>query len=808
MKKLTTFHHKIIALLAILAISVFANAHTAQAETYNATRSAVVRAQVYVRDVNPPTAPELLAPFNSQRPYCERTPIFSWRDATDDEGITAYNFDLNGTWYNGSAYNFSQYITGEIDNDTVQVWHEDGIWYLQLKNYLNWGTYSWYVTAYDTVNSTSSPSWNINLDKNECNLGCQTANLINQVEFQAPNGNINSRRPAIVLKYKDVALISAEVNVNNQLVLGNLNLTTSYNAPTYTVNLNQSERKIIIQPNYDYLPNNTNQYLMKLVLRDNNNCAFSPATHQLIYGGANEGSGGESGGGGTTQQPSDEALIPFLISPENESTNDGPVTQFSWGICSPSEQITQQVFYLDKENFATLNMQDQETNTYSYKVQEVEDNQCSGGRATLFSLVLKENLNANDPNNNDDWHRWSVAATGNNGLKMSSATWRFRFFPEGTAIYSWCNSLETCTSGTLKQCLANGSNCYYNDKQECLSNAELDCGPNPPLRTYFWCTGSSNCKQGGLADCGQSGKNCFLKQEQCQEQAAAECGGEALYFSCTTALTCELTDLATCNASGGPCYRQDNDNQRCPANVKNQCQAMGGIFGGTFFNNLVDFPGNGFVLLQKLNLPENALQNLQNWFANIMPWLSLLLLLPCIILICLFPLAKGLIFNARTGEAIQNAVVTVKNALGETIGQTLSDKFGRFPAMKLPKGQFQLVAQAPAYIFPSQTPDPEKKQGGDYYLGQTFTVKNGWNNLPAYQIPLDPTENTAMEKMTFSDWWRRASLRFSNCVSLLWPAAFIIALLITYFYPSVFNLIISGLFVLSWLRKNLAQKTI
>ncbi|MDO5561356.1 MAG: carboxypeptidase-like regulatory domain-containing protein, partial [bacterium] len=464
-------------------------------------------------------------------------------------------------------------------------------------------------------------------------------------------------------------------------------------------------------------------------------------------------------------------------------------------------------FYLDKQVFATLGMQNQDTNAYTYTVQEKEDNECPGGIATIFTLTLKENLKANNPDNNDDWHRWSVTATGSNDLAMQSATWRFRFFPEGTAIYSWCNSLETCTSGTLKQCLANGSNCYYNDKQQCLNNAELDCGPNPPMRTYFWCTGDSNCVQGALANCGESGKNCFLKQEQCQEQAQTECGGEALYFSCTTALTCNLTDLATCNANGGPCYRQDGVGG-CPTSIKNQCQAQGGIFGGTFFNNLVDFPGNGFVLLQKLNLPTSALQNLQNWFAHIMPWLSLLLLLPCIIIAFIFPIAKGLIFNARTGEAIENVIVTIKNALGETIGQTLSDKFGRFTAMKLPKGQFQLVAQAPAYTFPSQTPDPKKQTGGAYYLGQTFTVKNGWNNLPSYQIPLDPTENTPMEKMTFSDWWRRTGLRFSNCVSFLWPVAFVLAVLITYFYPSVFNLIISGLFILSWLRKNMAQKAI
>ncbi|MDO5561876.1 MAG: hypothetical protein Q4G02_03865, partial [bacterium] len=342
MKNFITFQHKIVTLFIVLILSVFTNAHLTQAETYNATVSAVVRAQVYVRDVNPPTAPELLAPFNSQRPYCERTPIFSWKDATDDEGVTGYNFNLDGTWYNGSTYDFSQHITGEIDNETVQVWHEDGVWYLQLKNYLNWGNYSWYVTAYDTVNSTSSPSWNINLDKSECNLGCQTANLIQQVEFQAPNGNISSRRPAIVLKYKNVALVNAEIHVNNQLVLGNLNLTSSYNAPTYTVNLNPSESKIIIQTNYDYLPSNTNQYLMKLVLYDNNNCAFSPAAHQLIYGGGTS----ESSGSGTPAQPNDEALIPFLITPENESTSNEPVTQFSWGICSPSQQIAQQVFYL------------------------------------------------------------------------------------------------------------------------------------------------------------------------------------------------------------------------------------------------------------------------------------------------------------------------------------------------------------------------------------------------------------------------------------------------------------------------------
>lgn len=799
---------KLFLLSALILTGLFLFSLKTEAQPITEESTTYFSAEVVLPDDNQPTAPVLHSPADKSVLY-QQTPVFTWYESQDDQKVLGYFFHLSSQ-AGESVYNFQKNITDPETNSDYRVWYENGLWYLQLLSPLPWDQYHWEVTAYDYSYQVKSQTWSLTLQKREpptnkdtttpgLTFDCQKDSLIGKIHLLSPKDSLSTAKPALVFSFPQGAKpLKADIYLNEQLIFAQVSLVASYQNSSYLVNLDQGQERIIIQPLHEFIDlSQENQ--IKVIFTDTDNCQTALTGGLLLTDGS---------------QPEQTVIIPQLISPQHNSVGSDRITNFSWKINSPLSHLQKQVFFLNNRGLFTLGPNSQDNDDYTYQIEDF-------GHYVQFLLKLKKNqyqledelflFQPNDPSNPQDYYSWSITALGKNNYQTKSSTWRFRFFPKLTGQYAWCTDKQSCTSGTLADCLKSGKNCYYQDQNLCLTQAKVDCGDKPPQKTYYWCDNQERCLAGTLQTCAQSGRNCYIGDlyQECQKNAAQECGDEGQYFWCHSNLTCQTGSLQECANSGKDCYKQNSPRQTCPAEVRTHCQPVGGPLTKTFWGQFISLPFNLFDWWQNLGLSWSQVQALEEFLARNMPFVSLAIFLPLALLFIFFPRPKGLVFNQKNRQGCQGSLVIVQKD-GQFYQASLTDKYGFYDGFRLPKGKYQLIVAHPYLIFPSQTKELRKNQKY-FYQGEVFQSRSQFFSFITYQIPLDlPKEQKAKalaKKFLTQDLfgWRLLLSKIANSLYFCWPLAFLLHLFLTLLYPSLLNFIILAIFVLGGLARLLAK---
>ncbi|MBQ6438110.1 hypothetical protein IJJ12_01860, partial [bacterium] len=392
-------------------------------EYYTADDDGELKAEVVIYDLHPPTAPELLTPANGSETCLGTTP-FSWREATDNKAVTAYKFSLTGTLTSGEGYNWEKSFGGAIETEEFQVWKENGVFYLRLKNKLGFGSYRWQVTASDSSNNSTESGWqNFEYTLKKCRQECIGSSETGKISLVSPKNSIDSRSPAINFVYTGSTLpVSFDVEVDGTAVFSEIPAVSS-NTARYTVSHTLSSKNVIFQPLFAYLPekSGTQSYAITVTVYLDDGCVASAQVTAELTGG------------------SAQALVPQLISPSDDTVDSVPITTFVWDIADPSGILTGQIFTLNGVNLFNLGTQATETDDYTLSVQEITGGDL--GKTSRCNLTLKKTsytvggqkvgILTNNGNDSNDWNRWQVTAqarqTGSEAPALASPVWRFRY---------------------------------------------------------------------------------------------------------------------------------------------------------------------------------------------------------------------------------------------------------------------------------------------------------------------------------------------------------------------------------------------
>ncbi len=807
----------------LLAAPTFAQTYTHTNNSTIGSYQTVFRAQIINQRV-PPTAPILQNPLDNPSNFCDRQPIFSWAETISVTGPYTYTFNLSGRLENSQVYNFSQNLNQNLDTADFRAWQENGIWYLQLKNSLEFGQYNWSVTVTDPNNlSASSSTYSFVLDSEICTYDCERDSIFTSVNFTAPNGIINSLRPAIVFTYpENTSPKSMEVIVDEIGLIKNIDLSKTHTTPEYTLTLDQPLRQITLQMHQDYLPpKNPDQatWDIKLLLTDHSNCNLLSPINQLQAS--------------SSLTCTSNALNPLLISPSSDflTPDNQKITNFSWSLCARESDLVSQIFTLNGQDY-DLNPNNPDTSAFSWtKSYESSGDLCLGPQLN-YQLTLTDPtlVTLNDPLDSNDWNRWSISTTACNNLSATSLTYRFRTFPESGGDYHWCSDDTTCTSGTLAECAASGKNCYFQDQPLCLTQAALDCSTDPtqptPGKAYFWCQDQSQCVAGTLTECIATGKNCFIEQDNqsgtgCLQNAATDCSNQAQYFWCDpTQYGCQLGDFSSCVASGQPCYRQTNPSQTCPTFVLESCtpaaidQADGPS--DDLINALtqgLDVPFNGLDALGFLGFSDETLRQIEILSVTVFPIVSTAIFLPLALIVLFFPRPKGRVYDFVNKKGLSGALVVVQKD-NQFIKSQITNRHGHFNGFKLFKGQYYLLVTHPDYLYPCPEPRPEHSKVKNFYLQDKFRLGSDFASSITYQIPLsrqtatqENTNQTAQQKNQRSLFASLVNFIYKvlNLFSFIWSITFILVILLTLLYPTLLNLIILSIYIFGFLLRLLAN---
>lgn len=800
--------------LKLLALIIFSQLTIVSLQAATTSATLFLEANVITSDLIPPSKPLALHPQH-QNHLCNPLVVFSWREATDEGGIAHYHFQLkgklkkaDGTFPATDDFNFSKQITGSSETADYRVWQQADIFYLQLKNPLAEGKYTWAISAQDNSGNDSplTPDDWLAFDYLP-SIHCPQPVICGPhtmagVSISFGGAIISSHNPNLTITYplgqQPQTLVS--LSVDDQVVAQNIALINQQN-PDFSVNHQEDKRQIVIQFTRPYLKEKNNQepYQIKLELKDNNDCSkkFSPSLQVSIPAPPN-----------TCQT---NGTIPQLISPPNNmivTEPDDLNLLFIWDICAPLKDITHTTFIYNNQPIISLTPHTVSTSIYNFNISPLGIGSC-GKELTRFELKFKKrqftlngqavNLSYNDPLNQSDYHHWSVSVLDCSGTTTNSTIARLRRLPGNLGTYFFCTNTAECQQGTLADCLKSGKNCYFHDQAGCLANAPLDCGGNPPVKTYFWCDSEQTCTKGLLSTCSQMGKNCYLWEADpngndfgCLNRAHFECSREkARYQWCATDNTCRLGTLYECIASGQFCYRQEMGQTICPQTGRLNC-----------------FSGLGLVVQQQFPGPDTIPAQTIDWLEwliiNVIPLLPYFLL-PLAILFIFFPSKVGLVFNPQTNRPIKHAQVLVTRA-GIYAGASSTNFLGMYFGFRLKEGEHQLFVSHPNYLFPAN-----KNQAAGtnkWYYGDPFTLKHQGKKVITHLIPLDadPSNPPPSLKPSKSALILTKLAALINSIQFFWGFAFALAIIAALISPTLINLLVLLLFTISLLNRLLLSR--
>jgi hypothetical protein len=162
----------------------------------------------------------------------------------------------------------------------------------------------------------------------------------------------------------------------------------------------------------------------------------------------------------------------------------------------------------------------------------------------------------------------------------------------------------------------------------------------------------------------------------------------------------------------------------------------------------------------------------------------------------------GIVYDSKTKEPIDPAVITVYNTETNTVVDTrITDINGRYGFL-LPKGTYRITAEKTHYQFPSQLLAHQDSDGiyNHLYYGETFTVsdedKSAIINL---NIPMDPLAddwNQQEKKRTnIIEYFTRNQQLWSRISLILFVLGFGFSGYILFNDPNVWNVIVFALYL-------------
>jgi hypothetical protein len=161
---------------------------------------------------------------------------------------------------------------------------------------------------------------------------------------------------------------------------------------------------------------------------------------------------------------------------------------------------------------------------------------------------------------------------------------------------------------------------------------------------------------------------------------------------------------------------------------------------------------------------------------------------------------RGVVYDSNSKEPLDPVYVSVVDlATNQEVKNQLTDLEGRF-GFVLPKGHYKITAGKTNYLFPSV------KLGGRVsdevydrlYFGEPFTVENE-DQVVSMNIPMDPlgTDWNQVEKHRtgFIQYLIKGQTKFAWLFNILFVLGFLASIMITYFYPTWWNYVMTGLYV-------------
>jgi Na+-transporting methylmalonyl-CoA/oxaloacetate decarboxylase gamma subunit len=159
----------------------------------------------------------------------------------------------------------------------------------------------------------------------------------------------------------------------------------------------------------------------------------------------------------------------------------------------------------------------------------------------------------------------------------------------------------------------------------------------------------------------------------------------------------------------------------------------------------------------------------------------------------------GTVYDSVTKQPIDPAYVVLYNSEGREVATSITDIEGRY-GFAVPPGTYTIVANKTNYVFPSTKlagKTEDELYGNLYFGGQIVVEKDGdiiGKNIPMDAVGFDWNEYAKNQQSRLRHFHRRDVL-IAQISHGLFVAGFIITGVATIVSPTVFNLIMSGLYV-------------
>ncbi len=162
---------------------------------------------------------------------------------------------------------------------------------------------------------------------------------------------------------------------------------------------------------------------------------------------------------------------------------------------------------------------------------------------------------------------------------------------------------------------------------------------------------------------------------------------------------------------------------------------------------------------------------------------------------------RGVVYDTKTEEPLDPVYVSVIDlTTNQEIKNQQTDMEGRF-GFVLPKGHYKIVAGKTNYLFPSaHLAGRESDEVYDkLYFGEPFTVEDE-DRVVSMNIPMDPVgtdwNQVQKHKTSFLQYLVRGQTKYAWIFNALFVIGFLASIMITYFYPTWWNYVMTGIYVI------------
>ncbi len=159
---------------------------------------------------------------------------------------------------------------------------------------------------------------------------------------------------------------------------------------------------------------------------------------------------------------------------------------------------------------------------------------------------------------------------------------------------------------------------------------------------------------------------------------------------------------------------------------------------------------------------------------------------------------KGYVFDTSTSKNVPFAIITVKgyNHNQEYIHKTsISDVYGIYDSIRVPKGKYSLIVRKQGYDFPTRKARAQMIDQSAFYKGEEIEVQSSWENLSPL-IPLDPVITSSNQSRHRTNWQAKFWQQWRGLIA--WQPFFELSLLtlsiIGFFMQKNFFFILTSIF--------------